>query len=403
MSSPTPVPPGGSPGARGEGPPPLLGTGFRLFFLLGALAALGLVPAWLHAFHTGLEEMGLFPPLEWHRHEMLFGFAAAIVAGFLLTAVPNWCGTPHRRGAPVLLLALLWTAGRVALLIPDWLPRGLPTLLDVSFLPALGLLLAPELVRARKLPNLSFLLVLAALTACNLTLHLGALEIWEDHSYRVTQVTLDLMILLVLVIGGRVIPYFTRKKLGVTIEERPATWVAAHLALLAMVVTEAMGAPGIVRAIPCSLAALFAIVRLSNWQFRAVWRTPLLWVLHLGYAWVVLGLLVKALSAVDPAFHPRLSAHFLTVGGIGTMTLGMMTRVSLGHTGRPLVAGRTMTFAFLMMNLAAILRAVVPVFWAGWYLEALLASGGLWMLAFLLYLVVFVPVLVSPRPDGKES
>lgn len=382
---------------------PLFGTGFRLFFLLGAGAAVALVPSWLYAFHHGVEELGLFPPLEWHRHEMLFGYTAAIIAGFLLTAVPNWCGTPHRRGLPILSLGLLWLAGRAALLVPGLLPWGVASALDLAFLPALGLALAPDLLRARKVPNLGFLLVLAALTGCNLVLHLGALEVWPDHSYRATQVTVELIALLMLVIGGRVLPFFTRRKLGVVIQEHPAVWSGAHLAIIAVIVTEALGASGTIRSGACLLAALLTGFRLLSWQYRRVWRTPLLWVLHLGYGWVILGLLAKALSAATPTFHPRLAAHFFTVGGIGTLTLGMMARVALGHTGRPIVASRTMIAAFLAMTLAAVTRAFVPVFVSSWYLEALLVSGSLWALAFLMYLWVYVPILLAPRPDGKAS
>lgn len=381
----------------------LLGTGFRLFFLLGALAAVGLVPAWLYAFHHGVEELGLFPPLEWHRHEMLFGFTAAIVAGFLLTAVPNWCGTPHRRGLPILTLGLLWVTGRVAIVVPEHLPWGVASALDLAFLPALSMLLAPDLFRAGRFRNLVFLVVLGALTACNLSLHLGALGVWEDRAYAITQLSLDLIVVLMLVIGGRVIPYFTRKKLGVVLTEPAGLASIAHLALYAAILAEALEATGPMRAGTLALAAVFAAARMLRWQARGTWRAPLLWVLHLGYGWVVLGLLVKAASILSPTIHPRAAAHFLTVGGIGTLTIGMMSRVALGHTGRPIEASRTMAVAFGMMTLAAATRALVPMLWPTWHLHAVIASGALWTGAFLLYLWVHVPIFLSPRPDGRPA
>lgn len=380
-----------------------LGTGFRPFFLASGLVAVLLVPAWLLVFHGGHEPTPLFDPVAWHRHEMLFGYTTAVIAGFFLTAVPNWCDSQPVSGGPLLGLLGLWGAGRVALLVAGELPRGLPAILDVAFLPAMALTLLPALLRARKLPNLAFVPLLLVMAGCNLVMHLEALELLEGGGYRASMVMLDLVVLLMLVIGGRVIPYFTRRALSVEIQEPPWVWVLGHVAMVGVVLVEALGGPAPLLGGLSLLAAALGARRWVSWQFRETWRQPILWVLSLGYAWVLAGLVAKAAVGLGPGIHPRVPVHLFTVGGIGTLTLGMMSRVALGHTGRPLVVGRPMVGAYLLLTAAAMVRGLGPVLLPARYVEELFLSGGLWTLAFALFLGVYAPILVSPRPDGKPG
>lgn len=382
---------------------PFLQTGFRPFFLLGPLLGLLLVPAWLGMFQGQVEHVPYLGALAWHRHEMLFGYTMAIFAGFFLTAVPNWTKSEPVRGLPLGALVALWGSGRVAMLVSDPSPRWLPALLDLAFLPALALALLPPLRRAGKLPNLAFVPVLLALAGCNLVIHLEALEILEDGGYRASTVALDLIALVMLVIGGRVIPYFIRKALDVTISEPALGWQIGHSAMVGVAVCGAVQAPPTMIGVLCLVAGVAAGSRLMRWQFAAAWRRPILWVLYLGYAWVAVGLLVKGAAALGAGIHPRVAVHLFTVGGIGTLTVGMMARVALGHTGRPLQVSGMVAVSFVAMSGAALVRGVVPVFQPAWYMGALQASAALWCLAFALYLWSYVPILITARPDGRPG
>jgi uncharacterized protein involved in response to NO len=333
---------------------PLLGTGFRPFFLLGPLLGFLLVPAWLAMFQGELTHAPSMGALAWHRHEMLFGYTMAIFAGFLLTAVPNWTKTEPVRGWRLGALVILWVLGRVGLLLADPWPRWLPAALDLAFLPALALTLLPPLRRAGKLPNLAFVPVLLAIATCNLVVHLEALEVLEDGGYLATTIALDLIVLVMLIIGGRVIPYFTRRALEVSIDEPALGWKVGHASMVGVILAGALGAPPKLVGGLCLVAAAAAASRLARWQFAEAWRRPILWVLYLGYGWVVVGLLAKAAAALGTGLHPRAAVHLFTVGGIGTLTVGMMARVSLGHTGRPLQVARPVTVAFLAMSGAAL-------------------------------------------------
>lgn len=383
--------------------PVLLGTGFRPFFLLGPMLALVLVPAWLAIFQGSLDHSPYLGALAWHRHEMLFGYTMAIFAGFFLTAVPNWTGTEPVRGLRLGALVGLWVLARVAMVLPDPHPRWLPAALDLAFLPALAVLLLPPLRRAGKLPNLAFVPVLLTLAGCNLAIHLEALEVLDGVEYRATTVALDLVVLVMLVIGGRVIPYFVRKALGVELPEPAAGWVLGHAAMAGVVLVEAVGGPRGLAAALSLIAAVAAASRLLRWQVAAAWRRPILWVLYLGYGWVVMGLLAKGAAGLTVGVHPRVAVHLFTVGGIGTLTLGMMARVALGHTGRPLEVARPVVLAFLAISSSAVVRGLVPVLWPGSYLRALEVSAALWCLAFGMYLWAYLPILVTPRVDGRPG
>jgi uncharacterized protein involved in response to NO len=383
----------------------LAAKGFRPFFLLAAVFASAIVPLWILVVAGVLRLGGYLDATSWHAHEMVFGYAVAVLAGFLLTAVGNWTQRETIVGTPLLALSALWGLGRVTMVFAGALPRELPALIDLAFLPALILVLARPLVAARNRHNFIMLGVLGALFAANVIFHLNALGVMASGAARhACLVAINVVLLVILVISGRVFPMFTRNATGVTsIRSSLSLDVLtiggmAILTVLDVLVPESAGTAGAAGAV-----GVLAIVRAARWGTRHTARQPLVWILHAGYGWLALGLLLRALAGFDRAVPGSLATHALTVGAIGSLTLGMMARVSLGHTGRALVASRPIVCAFGAITAAAFARAIVPLFAPGWYFAALVAAAGLWTLAFVLYLVSYVPVLLMPRVDGKPG
>lgn len=388
-------------------PLPLFAKGFRPFFLLAALYAVLIVPVWL-AIWSGLASPGGYLPLvSWHAHEMLSGFALAVIAGFLLTAVGNWTGRETAQGASLGALALLWVAGRVAMLASGTLPRGVVALVDLAFVPALGLCLAPPLLAARDRRNFVMLAVLGVLFATNAVVHLTALGVLEpEAAAHAHVVALDVIVLLISIIGGRVFPMFTRNATGVS-SIRSLPWLdRACLGAIAMLTCADALAPGLpqLAALLAATAGLLAAARALHWGARHSLRSPLLWILHGGYAWLVIGLLLRGASGLF-ALPVVGSAplHALTVGAVGSLALGMMARVALGHTGRMLAAPRPMALAFAALLLSATVRVFGPWVAPSAYQLSLLVSGALWALGFAIFLGCYTSPLLSPRVDGKPG
>jgi uncharacterized protein involved in response to NO len=379
--------------------------GFRSFFLLAAGFASLIVPLWILVLAGMAPPKGYLAPPVWHAHEMLFGFAAAVIAGFLLTAVGNWTQRETLVGAPLLALAALWVTGRFAVSFGGALPRGLPALLDLPFLPVLTIVLARPLVAARDRHTFIMPAVLMALFAANVVVHLEALDVLAAGSGRhACLVAVDIVVFVILAMAGRVFPMFTRNATGVetirsnrTLEVLTPTTMAL-LAVLDIVVPQSLAA-----AATSGAVGIVAGARAWHWRTVRVGRHPLLWILHVGYAWVPLGLLLRAVSAFHAAVPSSLATHALTVGAIGSLTVGMMARVALGHTGRPLVASPAMTWAFVAVTLASCARVLGPLLFPNAYLLTLEAAGVLWTAAFLIYLVVYTPILVRPRIDGRAG
>jgi len=377
---------------------PLFHAGFRPFFLLAAIGGAVMMGLWL-AIYSGVISggTGYFDPLTWHHHEMIYGYTLAVIAGFLLTAVSNWTGRPTLSGKPLATLAMLWVAGRVV----PWcgaLPHGLIAAVDVAFTPALMIAIAIPLIRSGNRRNMVFIALLTTLTAGNLLVHLQALGVTSTGRLG-AMLGLYLVLAMISLIGGRVIPFFIERRLENTSPRRwPRLGIAAVLTLIVLCIVDLSGAPaGWTAAAAWACAALHGL-RLIGWHERRVWSVPLLWVLFLGYAWVVAGFALRALAA-GGMVSPFVAVHAWTVGGIGVMTLGMMARVSLGHTGRPMRASTTMAIAFAVMNLAAVLRVAGPIAWPHHTLGMMRAAGLLWILALGLFAVVYTPILLRARPD----
>ncbi len=392
-------------GRRSSVTAPVLGLGFRPFYLCAGILAALWIPSWLMLLRGVWPAPTYLDPVSWHAHEMIYGFAVAVMAGFLLTAVRNWTGRPTPTGAPLAALVLLWVAGRMAMLLGAGLPAWLVAALDGAFLPALAAVLWVPLWRTRNRRNMAFVGVLLALAAANLWVHLAAAGVAGGSGTRqALRLALDLILLVMVIIGGRVIPTFTANALPrARIRTSPLLDRLAPLSVLALLAAHALAAPGVLAAAAAALAAVANGLRMIGWAPLSTRRSPILWILHAGYAWIVLSLSLEALALAGfPTLQP-LSVHALTVGAIGSLTLGMMTRSALGHTGRALAADRATALAYVCVNLAAVARALVPMAFPGLYLAMLDASGALWSVAFAAFLIAFWPVLTRPRIDGKPG
>jgi uncharacterized protein involved in response to NO len=372
--------------------------GFRPFFLLAGAFAVVIVPLWL-AVLSGLLTPGRYlDAFAWHSHEMVFGFTTAVIAGFLLTAVGNWTQRETVVGRPLVLLAALWLAGRVALLAP--IPGALIAAIDLAFLPAFGVAIARPLLSTKNRRNYVMLGVVGALWLADLAVHLDALGLLPGLRRRGALLAVDVIVLLVVIVTGRIVPMFTKNATGVTTVRGEPRLDAIAIASVVLVAAAEAAMPdhAATRAL-LGLAALATAARAVPWATSKVLRVPLLWILHAGYAWVPVGFALRALGA--PA---AVATHALTLGAIGSLTLGMMARVSLGHSGRPLAVGRPMTASFACLTLAALTRVggalLVP---ASAYRATLFASGALWTLAFAIFLGVYAPILTSTRVDGKPG
>lgn len=379
--------------------------GFRPFFLAAALHAIVFVPWWLTLLATGSSVAGGYMlPMWWHAHEMLFGFTLAVVAGFLLTAVRNWTGRDTAHGPALGALLALWLAGRVVMVAGNGLPAWLVAGTVLAFPVALTAVLGRALIAARSRRNYGVLALLTALaTACALA-HYGAAAGKPAITQRALLTTVHLIVFLNAFIGGRVIPLFTRTATRRS-KVRNIAWLD-HLALTAtgaLVVAVAAGATGFVTAAAATFAGVTNLARMTTWGTRAALRLPMVFILHVGYAWIGAGQLLVAGAAAGLPIPAPTALHALTIGVIGTMTLGMMARVTLGHSGLPVVASRTTVLAFSLMVLATLARLATLVLPAEFRLTSLMSSGTAFALAFTLYALVFARILVRPRADGEPG
>ena len=395
---------GGIPRYRPRKGPALLQHGFRPFFLAaGVWAAAGLL-LWLAMLKGALALPTAFDPITWHAHEMLFGFAGSAVAGFLLTAVPNWTGRMPLQGLPLAALSALWLAGRVAVALSELTGPFAAAALDLAFPAALLGAVLREIFAGQNWRNLPVCLALASLLAANALTHLDAIGLAGTGPAGIRLGTAVLVALIALV-GGRIVPSFTTNWLKKRGEMRlpvpfgrfdQATLVLTLAALLAWTM-----APASLVTAPAALAAGLAnALRLARWRGHRTLAEPLVWVLHLGYAWIPAGLLLMSLGLLSPGMLPPVAGlHALTAGAIGTMTLAVMTRATLGHTGRALTANRGTLVVYACVSLGALLRVGAPIFSAAELLFSI--SGALWGAAFLLFASIYGPLLV--RPGGGHD
>lgn len=379
----------------------LFSLGFRPFYLLAALFAALSLPMWIFEHLGGMPLFGRYlAGVLWHAHEMVFGFAVAVITGFLFTAARNWTGQPTPSGGTLFALALLWLAGRVLNVTG---PGPLAALVDTSFLPLIAIALWLPLQRTAN-RNRFFVAILLGLALLNAAFHLAQLG-WIDWSaLRVVEAALALVLLIVTIMAGRVIPAFTANALRSARVRRHA-WLDL-LAIGAIGLTFA----GYVLALPTALVGTLALAaavlhgaRLALWDPFATRHTPILWILHLAYAWIPIGLVLLGVGLLRGNTMPVMAMHAFGAGAIGTMVIGMMTRTARGHTGRPLQVGNAEVAAYALILLGGVLRVFVPLLWPGGYVLSIVASTAAWSGGFAIYAMVYWPILTRSRIDGKPG
>ena len=386
--------------ATGIAAVPLFSYGFRPFFLAAAGWAAAAMVLWIGTV-TGLWTIAAhYGPVAWHAHELLFGYVAAAITGFLLTAIPNWTGRLPVKGGPLLALALLWAAGRLAMLFSDWIGTVPAAAIDSLFLVALALTIVREVVAGKNWRNLKTVGLVSALAIANIGYHAETILYGApDYAMRAA---IALIIGLIMLIGGRIIPSFTRNWLAQQGAARLPTpfgrtdvglIAVAAVALAAWVVFPETAITGILLLI----AAVAHAFRLSRWAGLSTWRQPLVFVLHAGYAFVPFGFLTVGLSILSPGFFPPTGAlHAWTAGAIALMTLSVMTRATLGHTGRALSAGGP-TVGIYLAALVAVLTRLAAALLPAHAMPFLDLAGLAWIGCFAGYVVVYGPMLVGPR------
>ena len=386
------------PGASATGIA-LFALGFRPFYLLASIFAALSIPLWTLQFSGLLGSPYLAGPV-WHAHEMLFGFTLAVIVGFLLTAVRNWTNLPTPTGWKLATLAALWLSARVLVLTPYAVAAAV---VNIAFPLAAAFTLAVPFYKSRNKRNYFFVALLGLLAGAAALIHFSQLGLLSAPTWIGIQVALDVVLFILVVMGGRVIPMFTNN--GVPGAMAVKNTFVENFALgtvLLLLTTDSLGLDGW----PVSVVALAACVahgwRWVLWQPWKALRVPLVWVLHLAYLWIPVHLLLRA-SAQFGWVPPSTATHALTVGAIGGLIIGMMTRTARGHTGRPLRADRFETACYVLVLLAAVVRVGMPLVAPEETITAVFGSALLWSVGFGLYAVRYWPVLSRPRLDGRPG
>jgi len=377
----------------------LWSLGFRPFYLLASSFAALSILLWICQYTGHLPAAYLRTP-AWHGHEMLYGYTVAVIAGFLLTAVRNWTGKPTPTGAPLMALALLWVAGRVLVLTPFPIAAAI---VNAAFPMAIAIAIGIPLVQSNNRRNYFFIALLLLLGVAVLALHLSPLGVlpWPERAS--LQAGLDVVLFVLAVMGGRVIPMFTNNGVpGTDATRHPWVEKVALGSVLALLGADLLPLPAVLVALLAFVAAAAHAARLYLWKPWRTFGTPMVWVLHVAYGWIVVYLLLRGLAALGIVAE-LFAVHALTIGAIGGMTIGMMTRTARGHTGRPLAPDGYEVACYILVALAAAIRVFGGMGIPGAYTATVVVSGACWSTAFALYAIRYWPVLTRSRLDGKPG
>ncbi len=383
---------------------PLLAHGFRPFYLLAALYGAFFLNAWLVVLLGAAPSPVSYPPVIWHGHEMLFGFVLAAVCGFLLTAMSTWSQAPPVTGRRLGVLVGLWVAGRLAMWFADLLHPLTVALLDLALIPALGIAVLPVVLAPGNRKHMTIYIVLALLFAANLMVHLERLAGigWAAEAGLLLGV--DVIVVLLVVVIGRLVPTFCAvARIGEGGGKPPIHPALEALAIgsaLIVLAADLVDPESFWTGIAALAAAAAQLPRIARWRPGRLIREPHIWGFHLGYAWLIAGFAFKGVAALDGPIPAISALHAFTAGGMGTTILVVMATVGLLHTGRPLPIRPIVQAAILLATAAAFVRTAAPILFYEQYKEALIAAGALWGLAFVIYAVVYWPILSRPRPDG---
>ena len=387
--------------------PPVLRLAFRPLFIGGTLFSIIIIAWWSYFWLNPFNWQPYGGPIWWHGHEILFGFGASIVVGFLLTAVQTWTGVIGLRGRPLLVLALAWLLGRLLLAFGARLPLWLVMAGDLLFLIFAAIAMAYPVFRAKQRQNMIFVPILAILALLNGISHWGVVTNQPEVAQLSLHGAIMMFVLIIAILAGRVIPFFTANGAGVE-KKPPIKWleIVSIVSIMLLVAVAFFGFNKVPSNLLLAFSGIAAIAngwRFLRWNGQHCAKIPLLWSLHLSYAFIPLGLIVLALFAAGHTSSLSAAMHCFTAGAMGGMILAMISRVTLGHTGRPLQPPKLMSLGYIAIIVGAILRVVFP----GWFPDgsswAIGLAGGLWVLGYGIYVFYYGPMLVSTRADGRPG
>ncbi len=386
--------------------PPILRLGFRPFFLAAGIFSILAMAIWManYVFSVEFVFSGI-PPSLWHAHEMMFGYVMAVVAGFLLTAIKNWTGEEVLRGKTLALLFLLWLVARLLPLTGLMIPVEILAVVDVAFLFFLGLACLRPVLKVKQYKQIGIISKIFLLMFCNIAFYLGLMGVLADGVQWGLYSAMYMIIALIFVMMRRVMPMFIKNGIDGEVELKNREWVdhSSLVLLVCLWISDVFTEYDNLTAIFAVLLALLHALRLAGWYTNKIWSKSLVWILVAAYASFILGFALKALS-ITSGISPFLSIHAFTAGGIGLLTIGMMARVSLGHTARNVFEPPAIVFwSFAALLLGVIVRVIFPLFNMELYVYWIGISQLLWMIAFAIFVVVYAPMLLSARTDGRDG
>ena len=382
---------------------PLLRLAFRPFFWLGALFSILCIGLWLASYSFGLPFSPMGGSYFWHLHEMLFGFVAAIMVGFLLTAVQNWTKVPSIKGWPLAILMLIWLMGRVAMVLPGQLPASVIYTVDIAFLPLAAACLARPIIKVKMWRNMVFVPILLFMALLNGWIHYAHAQPSPVNFLQLSHSMVILVALVMCIMGGRVFPMFTASGTH-TKPVAALPWLekaSVYSVLLCVLVSLPwLSLPSSISACVFLFAGVINMIRALRWRIWVTLGTPLVWSLHISYWAMAIGLALLGLTEIGMFKSTSAAHHAITVGGMGLMILSMISRVSLGHTGRAITSSPLITLSLLLMVGAFITRVLASLITGGSH-TLMIVAGSLWILAFAIFVVIYMPILFRPRVDGK--
>jgi uncharacterized protein involved in response to NO len=383
--------------------PVVLQTGFRIFFLGAAVYTVVSMVFWLIFYVFAVNIFVAMPLTVWHGHEMIFGFTMAVVAGFLLTAVVNWTGRPTLSGGPLLILFSFWALARGLAFMPASFSLWPMIVCDSAFLAFLSFAVIRPIAAVKQWKQSAVFSKLIMLLLSGGVFYAALLHANLIIERKALRFSVYMIVSLILTIGRRVMPFFIERGVGYAVTLRNSRFLdmASLVLILAFSIIDVFCSWPMVVAIICALLVIVHSLRLAGWYTAGIWKKPLLWILFVGYGFIILGFLLKIFSVLNN-YPDDAALHAWTAGGIGAFTLGMMARVAWGHTGRSIAEPPAiLPLMFLPIILSAMIRVGSPLLPGAWFAVAIGISQILWMIAFLLYLTAYFKVLISPRPDGK--
>ncbi|MFK5969377.1 MAG: NnrS family protein [Candidatus Marithrix sp.] len=376
-----------------------LHLGFRPFFLGASIFAIIAMLLWVGIYNFAWD-IQIYPSITWHAHEMIFGYSIAVIAGFLLTAIKNWTGKQTLNGYPLLLLFLLWAVTRILPFIG--VPIAVIAVSDNLFLLLLTIAVFWPFFTTKSWKNLIFVAIILLFLASNVIFYLGMLDIVSNGTYYGLYSGLYLIITLILIMGRRVIPFFIEKGVGYPVQLKNWSWVDKSnlLIFILFCISDLFDSNSYTTAGLAGLSALINSIRLAGWHTKGIWNKSLLWILYVAYAFIIFGLILKVL-VVTSGISPYLAIHAFALGGAVMLTVGMMARVILGHTGRNIFAPpKALWWIFILLGCSSIARIILPLLDSSSYMLWITISQSLWIIAFSWFLYIYFAMLIYPRTDG---